>query len=76
MPHGIHIRVPQPDWLTLAEARSMLHVSRNKLTKQLASAPLTRERGKLYYKYDPLDGRSKLVRRKDVEALLGAVGAA
>jgi Helix-turn-helix domain len=49
--------------LNLTQARKILHISPNKMSQLVRT-------GKLPYTQDPLDYRVKLVRRKDVEALL------
>ena len=51
------------DVLNLTQARKILHVSPNKMSQLVRT-------GRLPYTQDPLDYRVKLVKRKDVEALL------
>jgi hypothetical protein len=55
--------------IRIADAQRYLGVSKKKITTLLASAEGVEEPGKLTWTRDPLDGRSKLVRRAEVEAL-------
>lgn len=51
------------EWINLSEAARLLNVSRAKVSKLVAA-------GVLVPQSDPLDDRSKLVRREDVLALI------
>jgi hypothetical protein len=52
----------ESDRITLTEARKILRVSPNKMSKLVSDGTLSHEQ-------DPLDQRVKLVKRKDVENL-------
>lgn len=52
----------EPEYMTVAEARDYLEVSRKKIAALIEKGVLTAEP-------NLLDNRSKLVRREDVEAL-------
>jgi hypothetical protein len=55
--------VKWPERMSVLEARKFLGVSANKMTELLSSG--------LAWESDPLDRRVKLIRRADLEALLG-----
>lgn len=54
--------VSESEYMTVAEARDHLGVSRRKIAQLVESGTLPAEE-------NPLDARSKIVRRADVEAL-------
>lgn len=56
----------ESEYMTVAEARDFLGVSRKKIADLI-------EKGVLVSEPNPLDNRSKLVRREDVEALKAKV---
>jgi hypothetical protein len=56
------IMTKQPEYLTVAEAKQVLHVSRNKMGELIRMGILPTEP-------NPLDRRSKLIKRTDVEVL-------
>jgi hypothetical protein len=51
------------DLLTTAQVRAFLRISKQKMAQLIAS-------GELHTRPDPLDGRVKLIRRSEVDALL------
>jgi excisionase family DNA binding protein len=55
--------MPPDDLLTTAQVRQMLGISKQKMAHLIAS-------GELHTQPDPLDGRVKLIRRSEVDALL------
>jgi hypothetical protein len=57
----------QPEYLTVAEAKHLLHVSRNKMGELIRLGILPTEP-------NPLDRRSKLIKRMDVEKLIAKAG--
>jgi hypothetical protein len=60
---GNKTNIAHADVLNLTQARKILRVSPNKMSQLVRT-------GRLPYMQDPLDDRVKLVKRKDVEALL------
>jgi hypothetical protein len=52
------------DLLTAEQARKMLQISRRKMAQLIAS-------GEIHTQPDPLDKRFKLIRRSEVDALMG-----
>jgi hypothetical protein len=55
--------MPPDDLLTTAQVRAILRISKQKMAQLIAS-------GELHTQLDPLDGRVKLIRRSEVDALL------
>jgi excisionase family DNA binding protein len=57
----------EEDYMTVAEATQHLGVGNKKMAKLL-------KEGTLPWQLDPLDGRSKLIKRSDVDTLLARSG--
>jgi hypothetical protein len=55
--------MPPDDLLTVAQVRAILGLSKRKMAQVIAA-------GELHTQPDPLDGRVKLIKRSEVEALL------
>jgi len=59
--------VAEEDYLTVAEAMEYLGIGNKKMAKLL-------KEGTLPWQADPLDGRSKLINRSDIDALMARSG--
>jgi hypothetical protein len=55
--------MPPDDLLTTAQVRAILGIGKQKMAHLIAS-------GELHTQPDPLDGRVKLIRRSEVDALI------
>jgi excisionase family DNA binding protein len=60
-------KMAEEDYMTVAEAVEYLGIGNKKMAKLL-------KEGTLSWQPDPLDGRSKLVKRSDVDALMARSG--